>query len=117
MRKLISLIISLLALAAAIYLVTMVPMGEKTLWQHLRSIADTKEGREMVEGVKKTAQEVIHKAKNPEDKDTKKSKDELTPEDRKKLRRLLKKLDGDEVKEGKSSEGKKSRKEAEKKGD
>ena len=101
MRKLISLIISLLALAAAIYFITMVPMGNKTLWQHLKSIAETKEGKDMVEGVKKTAQEVIHKTTGAKDSGGKKSKDELTPEDRKRLRRLLKKLHRDEGKKPK----------------
>ncbi len=117
MRKLISLIVTLLAIVAVVYLVTMVPMGKKTLWQHLKSIADTEASKDMVEGVKETAQEVIKKTTAPEDKANKKSKDELTPEDRKKLRRLLKKLDskdGDE-KKGEGAE-KKSKKEAEAEG-
>ena len=108
MRKLISLIISVLALVAVIYLVTMVPMGSKTLWQHLKSIAETKESKEMVEGVKKTAQGVIKKTTAPDD-GSKKSKDKLTPEDRKKLRKLLQKLDGEEEKGAKGA--KKSAKE------
>ena len=108
MRKLISLIVSLLALAAAVYLITMVPMGSKTLWQHLKSIADTKASKEMVEGVKETAQDVIKKTT---DKAAEKSKDKLTPEDRKKLRKLLEKLDGEEEKGEKK--GERPKKEAE----
>lgn len=111
MRKLISLIVSLLALAAAIYLITMVPMGDKTLWQHLRSIAGTDESKQMVEGVKKTAQDVIERA-TKKDEPKKKAKDDLSHEDRKRLRKLLKKLDKEEepkVREGK----KKTLKEAE----
>ncbi len=115
MRKIVSLIVSLLALAAAIYIVTMVPMGDKTLWQHLKSIADTTESKQMVEGVKKTAHDVIERATKKAE--PKKGKDDLTREDRKRLRKLLKKLDQDEEaeeQEGKAGEDK-TPKEAEKK--
>ena len=102
MRKLFKLIVSLLVLAAVAYFVTMVPMGQKTIWQHLQSIAGTPESKELVEGVKKTAQEVIHKTTGEAGEEAgeaaRKVKDDLTPDDRKKLRKLLKKLERDKSK-------------------
>lgn len=89
MRKLIGFFFSLVALAAIIYVVVMVPMGGKTLWQHIVAVANTDESKQMVKGVKDTAGDVIRKGSEA----VEEAADKHTEDDRKKLRKLIKKLE------------------------
>ena len=98
--KLIRLLIGLGLIAGVVYVAVEVPLGEKTLVQHVRAIAGTEEGQELVNGVKQKAVEVKDKAKAKatgavaKEEATHKGEagadDELTDKERRLLRKLIK---------------------------
>jgi hypothetical protein len=49
---------SLVIFAVVIWFATMVPLGSRTLWGHLRAIAGTQEAKELAEGTKEEAKKV-----------------------------------------------------------
>ncbi len=59
MFRLIRGVISLAVLGGLVYVAVYVPLGEQTLWQHLKAIAGSKESKELVDGVKHKAGEVL----------------------------------------------------------
>jgi len=96
MFRLIRALIMLGVLGAVAYFVFAVPLGNKTLWQHLGAIAETEESHELVEGVKQKAGEVEKKAKKMLDQrgisdggDAPPARDELTDDDKQQLRKLI----------------------------
>jgi hypothetical protein len=54
-------IFSLLVLAITIWFATMVPLGSRTLWGHIKAISGTKEAQELAEGTKDEAKKVADK--------------------------------------------------------
>ena len=94
--KLIRLLIGLALIAGVVYVAVEVPLGEKSLVQHVRAIAGTEEGQELVEGVKQKAVEVKDKASGAVAKDEAADKDKagaddgLTDKERQLLRKLIK---------------------------
>jgi uncharacterized membrane protein len=89
--RLIRSLFTLTLFGALAYAAYAVPLGQRTLWEHLRAIAGTSESQKLVEEVKQKAGEVIQrdgasaKASQPSARG-----DELTPEERRLLRRLIK---------------------------
>jgi hypothetical protein len=83
MFRLLRLLISLAALAALIYFAVTVPLGTKTLWQHLKAIAGTKESQNLVDEVKHKAASTVRKDGGA------KTDDKLTDQERKLLRKLI----------------------------
>lgn len=94
MFRLIRLLLSLALIAVCVYVAVAVPLGRKTLWEHLRAIAGSKESKELVEEVKEKAGRMLHRdageARGPGGAGTGKgSGDELTPGERRQLRKLI----------------------------
>lgn len=91
------LFLSLLA-ALAVAALT-VPLGEKTLWEHLRAIARTEESQELVEGVRETAKEVLRHDDQGEpsrpSREPERPEAEATPTEQQQLRRLIRGKLGD----------------------
>jgi hypothetical protein len=95
--KLIRLLIGLALIAGVVYVAVEVPLGEKTLVQHVRAIAGTEEGQELVEGVKQKAVEVKDRATGVKEEAAGDGGggeagvgDDLTDKERKLLRKLIK---------------------------
>jgi len=86
--RLIRFFITLALLGAAVWFAVSVPLGDKTLWQHLRAIAGSKESQDLVKGVKQKAGSAL-KRDAGRAADPKQSSDDLTPDERKELRRLI----------------------------
>ena len=63
MFRLIRSLISLGLLAGIVYVAIFVPLGERTLWQHLKAIAGSAESKRLVDGVKHKADEVVGEGK------------------------------------------------------
>jgi hypothetical protein len=57
----IRLLVWLAILAIAVYVAVTVPLGKKTLVQHIRSIWHTEQVQELKEGVKDTAGPAVHR--------------------------------------------------------
>jgi hypothetical protein len=57
----IRLLVWLAILAIAVYVAVTVPLGKKTLVQHVRSIWHTEEVQDLKEGVKETAGPAVHR--------------------------------------------------------
>lgn len=104
MIRLIRLVVSLMAIGVVVYFAVTVPLGTKTLWEHVRAIASTDESQELVEGVKAKAEEVLERddaratdaVANDASGDGQPS-DQIEPDEQKKLRKLIRKrLDGDQ---------------------
>ncbi len=55
MFRLLRWLLSLALLAGAVYFAFAVPLGEKTLWQHARAIAGTRESQELAREMKRKA--------------------------------------------------------------
>jgi len=94
--KLIRLLIGLGLIAGLVFVAVEVPLGEKTLVQHVRAIAGTEEGQELVEGVKDKAVEVKDRATGAVKGEAKAADgsdagagDELTDKERRLLRKLI----------------------------
>ena len=78
--------ISMLALCSLAYFSITVPLGTKTLWQHLQAISKSEESHDLVEGVKIKAHEVTNSS--PTHKNIPPT-EPLTEEERHLLRKLL----------------------------
>ena len=91
--RLIRLVITLAALGGLGYLAYTVPLGSKTLWEHIRAIAGSKESKELVDGVKDRAEQLI----KPDGGKSGETGDRLTPKERDLLRKLIR----EKLKEGK----------------
>ncbi len=101
--KLIRFLLTFIALIGFGYFAFTVPLGEKTLWEHIKAIAETKESKDLVEEAKQKAQEVKDKAQTAFDSPKTQSQrghekaqrqaeeDQLTAEDRKILKKLIRK--------------------------
>jgi len=63
---------SLVILAIVIWFATMVPLGNRTLWGHIKAIAGTKEAKDFAEGTKVEAEKVAKKIMEGQDAGTKK---------------------------------------------
>lgn len=87
---------------ALVYGALYVPFGQRTLWEHIKAIASSSEGKKLAEGVKTKAGEVLDKArdKTSGDKTSDKGKtaapkvgvgtaDGFTRKERDELRRLI----------------------------
>jgi hypothetical protein len=61
MFGLVRFLFSLAILAVVLWFATMVPLGSRTLWGHLRAIAGTQEAKELAEGTKEEAKKVADK--------------------------------------------------------
>lgn len=61
MFRLIRGVISLAVIGGLVYVAVYVPLGEQTLWQHLKAIAGSRESKQLVDGVKHKAGEVLDK--------------------------------------------------------
>jgi len=61
MFGLVRFLFSLLLLALVLWFATMVPLGSRTLWGHLRAISGTKEAHEFATGTKEEARKVADK--------------------------------------------------------
>jgi hypothetical protein len=81
--KLIRLALSLAVLAGVVYFSVTVPLGQKTLWGHIKAIAGSKESTELVDGVREKAEHVIRQDGGA------KPQDRLTPKERELLRKLI----------------------------
>ena len=84
--RLIRLLLSLSILVALIYVAVAVPLGRRTLWEHLRAIAGSQETKELVDDVKQKAGSVLHHDAGA----AKATGDELTSKERRLLRKLIK---------------------------
>lgn len=96
MFRLIRGVFSLIVLAIVGYMAFTVPLGSKTLWEHLKAISETKESKQLVDGVKGKAEEGLARAIQGSKKDgglveAGAAGDNLTPEERSVLRKLIKK--------------------------
>jgi hypothetical protein len=58
---------SLFIFSVVIWFMTMVPLGSRTLWQHLKAIAGTQEAKELAEGTKEEARKVADKLRDGHD--------------------------------------------------
>lgn len=56
-------IFSFVVFAIVLWFATMVPLGSKTLWQHLKAIAGTREAQELAEGTKSEAKKVADRVR------------------------------------------------------
>ena len=77
-------LITVVVLVALVYVAVMVPLGKRTLWEHLKAIASSQESKELARGVKEKAQQMTRREGGTEDK--------LTEEERRQLRKLIHKL-------------------------
>lgn len=93
MFRLLRLLLSLLVAVIVIYVAVAVPLGKRTLWQHLRSIAATRESQELVDGVKEKAHELWEHATDaghpPPPPAAPPPDDRLTAKERERLRDLI----------------------------
>jgi len=91
MIRLIRLVITLAVLAGIVYFAVAVPLGQKTLWQHLKAIAGSKESQELVDEVKQKAGSAMRRDAGPARRaPTGGSSDHLTDQERRLLRKLIK---------------------------
>ena len=102
MFRLIKLLISLVVLAGFTYFAVAVPLGDKTLWQHVKAIAGSKASKDLVDGVKEKAGEVVKGVGSAKGTGAKKSGekksgekkgdpiDNMSDEERRALRKLIK---------------------------
>ncbi len=85
--RLLRLLVSLVVLLVLAWVVVAVPLGRKTIWEHLRAIAGSKESKELVDEVKQKAGQVLHRdaapARSPQ------RGDELSDKERELLRKLI----------------------------
>jgi hypothetical protein len=91
MFRLIRALIALILLGALAYLAVSVPLGDKTLWEHIQAIAGTDESKQLVKGVKQKAQEVLDEqiradGSTPQ---SDKPQEDTTEADKEQLRRIL----------------------------
>jgi hypothetical protein len=88
--RLIRLLVTLTVLAGVAFVAFTVPLGERTLWGHLKAIAGSRESQELVDGVKQKAREVVGPDAGPARYEAGAgSDDKLTAEERRLLRKLI----------------------------
>ena len=63
MFGLLRLLVTLACLAVFAWFAVTVPIGNKTLWGHLRAIAGTEEAKDLAKGTKQEAEKVAEKVK------------------------------------------------------
>jgi hypothetical protein len=86
--RLIRSFISLVIFVLLVYTVFAVPIGKRTLWQHIKAIAGTSESKELVDEVKRKAVEVLfHDGGAAKREDP----DRHDPADQEDLRKLIRK--------------------------
>jgi hypothetical protein len=85
-------VISVLVLALLVWAAVTVPLGNRTFWGHIKAIAGSEEGKDLVEGVKDRAREALDKDGKDRAREIElKEDDGLTSEERDVLRKLIKK--------------------------
>lgn len=102
MFRLIRWLLSLALLAGAVYFAVAVPLGEKTLWQHARAIAGSRESQELAREVKRKAGLEQERAPAPKEQakaaeakpearhaEASPASDRLSEEERRLLRKLI----------------------------
>lgn len=92
MFRLVRGIVGLGIVGVLVYGAVAVPLGEKTLWEHIKAIAGSKEGKKLVDGVKHKADEVLKSGpaqKKNESPSSRPSDDKLTPRERRELKKLI----------------------------
>jgi hypothetical protein len=82
--RLVRLLITLAILGGVAYFSVTVPLGQKTLWGHIKAVAGSRESKALVDGVKEKAERVLTRDSGP------KPQDRLTKTERKLLRKLIK---------------------------
>jgi len=92
--RLIRLLITLAILGGLVFLGVTVPLGGKTLWEHIKAIAGSKESKELVEGVKQKAEQIAVRADGGRT-----GGDKLTDVERKLLRKLIREKLGGSIPE------------------
>jgi hypothetical protein len=85
--RLLRLLLSLAVLLVLAWVVVAVPLGRKTIWEHLRAIAGSKESRELVDEVKQKASRVLRRDAGPAR--PARRGDELSDKERELLRKLI----------------------------
>ena len=98
--RLIRLLVTLAVLAGVAFAGFTVPLGEKTLWGHIRAIAGSRESQQLVEGVKQKAREVVKPDAGAPPTEAG-AGDRLTAQERKLLRKLIREKLTEEKKAGK----------------
>lgn len=91
--KLLRFVIGCALVGALGYGAVSVPLGERTLWEHVRAIAGTDESRRLVEDVRHTADQVKRRAlggRTAHEPPPAAPADQLTDDERALLRRLIK---------------------------
>ncbi len=63
----IRMLISLLMFAILIWFATMVPLGNRTLWGHIKAISGTQEAKDFADGTRKEAKKVADQVLAPPD--------------------------------------------------
>ena len=93
MFRLIRAIVLLLLLVGLGVAAVTVPLGKKTLWEHLQAIAQTEESQELVDGVKERARDVLQReAPEGEAKSERPAvepQDNASPDEQERLRKLI----------------------------
>ena len=64
MFGLVRFLISLACLAVFVWFAVTIPIGNRTLWGHLRAIAGTEEAKDLAKGTKEEAEKVARKVKD-----------------------------------------------------
>jgi hypothetical protein len=62
--RLFRLLLWLAVLCGFVWFGSTVPLGSKTLFEHLRAIGRTEEAHDLVEGAKEAARPIVHKVEN-----------------------------------------------------
>jgi len=86
--RLIRLLVTLAVLAGVTFVGVTVPLGERTLWGHIKAIAGSPESQKLVEGVKQKAREVVQPDAGAPPSEAG-AGDRLTAQERKLLRKLI----------------------------
>jgi hypothetical protein len=93
MFRLLKGLLGLTILAGAVYAAVAIPIGGKTLWGHVRAIAGSKESKELVDGVRDKVDDVVKK----DGKASKGEAEQLSDQERKVLRKLIRDKLGEET--------------------
>lgn len=62
MSKLVRFVVGAVVLAVLVWFAVLVPIGKRTLWQHIVRIVKTEEAQDLIDGAKQTAQETAKQA-------------------------------------------------------
>lgn len=77
----------LVVIALLVYVGLFVPLGERTLWEHIKAISQTSESQKFIDGVKDKAGDILVKSK--EEKKSEQQSDQFTKEERTELKKLI----------------------------